>query len=95
MIINYDIIIKLSYICYNLYNILLKIENTYIKGNSFILYNTLCNNYDNIHDLYILYFMFDIKILTYRSKFYIKYITYMNEKFMSELTFVNNIPIKN
>jgi len=95
MIINYDILLKLTYVFYNLYSILLKIENKYIKGNSLILYNTLCKNYDNIHDLYILHCIFDIKILTYKSKFYIKYITYMNEKLMSEFTVVNNISINN
>lgn len=93
MLLNYDLYIKLTYILCTLYCILKDIENKYIIGGNIIIFNTVCKKYDKIHDLYILFCIFNIKILTYRSKNYIKYITYMNEELISELTVINNEPV--
>ena len=94
----YSIYTQLAYIIYYLYNILEQINNKYIKGNSIIILNTLCKQYDGIHNLHIISCIFNIKILTFTSKKsqeYMKCIIYIEDSKLSEITLIDNKPINN
>lgn len=86
---------ELAFVIYYIYNILENIQNKYINGNCIIVYNIICEKYDSIHDLYVTQCIFDIKILTFKTKNFIKYLIYMNNCKISDLTLINNNIIDN
>ena len=81
----------LLYCVFNyLYEINNRVENRYIKGNSLIIYNTSCLKYDGVHDFYLLLYIFNIRMCTFKAKNYIKFKVYLDNTKISEFTLIDN-----
>ena len=86
-----NLIIYLIYIHANI------LHNKYVKKNDIVLYTVNCNKYDKIHDLTIVYYLFNIQIHTYRNKKtnYKRNIIYKDNVKLSDITFIKEIPANN
>lgn len=91
----YEILFYLKYIMIFIYNCSVILHNKYVKKNDIVLYVSKCNKYDKIHDLVIVYYLFNIQIHTYinKNKDYKRIITYQNSNKLSDIIFINNLPI--
>jgi hypothetical protein len=71
------------------------LHHKYVKKNDIVLYTVNCNKYDKIHDLTIVYYLFNIQIHTYRNKKtnYRRNIIYKDNIKLSDITFIKEIPI--
>ena len=90
-----EIAYYLNNIIYFLYTYIIILHNKYVKKNDIILYTVHCNKYDKIHDLTIVYYLFDIQIYTYSSKDYKRHIIYKDCIKISDSTYIKEIPINN
>jgi hypothetical protein len=88
---------QLTYIFYYLFNIYKKLVIKYKLNNDIILNSCYITQYDKIHDLYILNYIFNIKICTYfNKKINLLYIyIYQNNKIISKLIIKDNKIINN
>lgn len=77
----------LQVLCYCC-DILCKLEIKYVNSNSIIMLKSISEKYDNIHSIYELSCIFNIKIVTYTSKNFIKNKIYINNNNISELTII-------
>lgn len=95
MISLYELPFYLNNIIYFLYTYCNILYNKYIRKNDIILYTTNCKKYDKIHDLIIIYCIFNIQIHTYRNmeKKYKRNIIYKDNIKLSDVSFINEIPI--
>lgn len=86
----------LKYIIYFIYIHANILHNKYVKKNDIVLYTVNCNKYDKIHDLIIVYYLFNIQIYTYRNKKtdYKRHIIYKDNVKLSDVTFLKEIPIQ-
>lgn len=87
----------LRYIIYLIYLHVTILHYKYVKKNDIVLYTVNCNKYDKIHDLTIIYYLFNIQIYTYRDKKtgYKRNIIYKDNIKLSDITFIKEIPINN
>jgi len=88
---------KLTYIFSYLYILYNKLAIKYILNNDIIINSCYIKQYDEIHDLYILNYLFNIKICTYfNTKINMIYIyIYNNNKIVSKLFIKDNKIINN
>ena len=93
----YELSYYLNYIIILIYTHANILHNKYVKKNDIILYTVNCNKYDKIHDLTIIYYLFNIQIHTYRNKEtnYKRYIIYKDNIKISDIVFIKEIPINN
>ena len=93
----YELSYYLNFIIYLIYTHANILHNKYVKKNDIILYTVNCNKYDKIHDLTIVYYLFNIQIYSYRNKKtnYKRNIIYKDNIKLSDITFIKEIPINN
>ena len=94
---NYSNQCKIYYMILFLYEFSCMLENKYIKKNDIILYRFYHPKYDKIHDLTILYCLFNIQIYIYFNKNFNKYKIYKDNILISDTVIYNsreNISIK-
>jgi hypothetical protein len=91
----YELSYYLNYIIILIYTHANILHNKYVKKNDIVLYTVNCNKYDKIHDLTIVYYLFNIQIHTYRNnkKNYKRHIIYKDSIKLSDVTFIKEIPI--
>ena len=82
----------LQVVCY-CYDILCKLEIKYNNSSSILLHKSIYEKYDNIHNLYELTCLFNIKILSFSSKNFVKIKIYVENNKISDISFINNKPI--
>ena len=93
----YELSYYLNFIIYSMYTHANILHNKYVKKNDIILYTLNCNKYDKIHDLTIVYYLFNIQIHTYRNikTNYKRHIIYKDSVKLSDVTFIKERPVNN